>query len=349
MGRLPDDVAALIAAQALVLPKATRQQLREAELAATTDRYATHPATAERIASVERWNPPGVFALEGPASRLFAHLDEVSREATLHHYRLAVGEAFREENVFAATELTERMERDAAESVVLEKWLGTDVIYWLDLPEQPEDVAPATAAAEPLGYDREEFSRLVAAKLTSQTQELLAGESIRIDGVEPLEKSGQALRARAEELRRMAAPIVAKLAEAARGENEARQAWAVYVAMQKTREAFCESFLLIRVAKAVGAAGDGDAASVAGRVERIYARGQGRADEVMEHLKRFPSPIVLDSRLAAFAGLQLDPGDGDPDDVLDRFGERWAALARLTLARLCRHALPPSGQDAMLS
>jgi Zn-dependent protease with chaperone function len=86
IGRLPDDLTALVAAQCSNVPPETAEQITRHVLAAGTARRDTHPSAADRIASVRRAAVQGEFELDGSAARLFRDLSALSRLASRHHY-----------------------------------------------------------------------------------------------------------------------------------------------------------------------------------------------------------------------------------------------------------------------
>jgi hypothetical protein len=90
-GRLPDDLSDLILALAARVPHATVQKIEKALKKAKTGLFDTHPSHADRLASARRENAPGVFHLEGPATRLFKDFPKLSRAASLDFYRQVIG------------------------------------------------------------------------------------------------------------------------------------------------------------------------------------------------------------------------------------------------------------------
>jgi hypothetical protein len=90
--RLVDDLPRLVHHYWSSMDGALRSSVNDAVLAETADRYATHPSPSDRIASVRRQNPSGVFNLEGPAERLFRNFDSLSGRITEAHYLQSLGE-----------------------------------------------------------------------------------------------------------------------------------------------------------------------------------------------------------------------------------------------------------------
>jgi Zn-dependent protease with chaperone function len=89
--RLPDDFPAMVSAHARqVLSKEWGDM--EAEMRqTTTGLFDSHPAYPDRLASAKKENAPGVFHLDGPASRLVNNFPTVSRNATRDLYRAVFG------------------------------------------------------------------------------------------------------------------------------------------------------------------------------------------------------------------------------------------------------------------
>jgi Zn-dependent protease with chaperone function len=90
-GRLPDDFSALIHGLADSVAQRERRKIEKNLKKIKTGFFDTHPAYADRLASVRRENAPGVFHLDGPATRLFKDFPQMSRAVTLHFYREAFG------------------------------------------------------------------------------------------------------------------------------------------------------------------------------------------------------------------------------------------------------------------
>jgi hypothetical protein len=86
VGRLPENVPALISTRTAHLTAESAQAIATHELSRTTGRLDTHPCTAERIAAVSREARAGIFQGEGLADRLFRDMPALCAEATRHHY-----------------------------------------------------------------------------------------------------------------------------------------------------------------------------------------------------------------------------------------------------------------------
>lgn len=90
-GKLPDDFSGLIHNLAERTPPRDRRKIEKKLKKIKTGFFDTHPSHEDRVASVRRENAPGVFHLDGPATRLFKDFSKTSREATLDFYREALG------------------------------------------------------------------------------------------------------------------------------------------------------------------------------------------------------------------------------------------------------------------
>lgn len=90
--RLVDDFVALALENENNLPEEVREEVRKHVEEETTGLLDTHPASAERIASVLRLDAPGLFTFEGPASELFADFGTLSRSATRDYYAAVLGD-----------------------------------------------------------------------------------------------------------------------------------------------------------------------------------------------------------------------------------------------------------------
>jgi Zn-dependent protease with chaperone function len=90
-GRLPDDLSALVAALADGVSREDVVRIERELSKSKTGLFDTHPAHGERLASARRENAPGVFHLDGPATRLFKDFPRTSRAISLDLYRQVIG------------------------------------------------------------------------------------------------------------------------------------------------------------------------------------------------------------------------------------------------------------------
>jgi len=109
-GRLGDDLSALVMANLKQMPDKVRDQIKEATLAAKTGWSDTHPGDRDRVRSARQENAPGVFRLEGPATRLFANFSGLSIAVTFDYYREVLGNRVKKENLIPTAQLVGRQE-----------------------------------------------------------------------------------------------------------------------------------------------------------------------------------------------------------------------------------------------
>ncbi len=107
--RLVDDFVALALDNEVNLPDAVREEVRKLVEEETTGLLDTHPATSERIASVQALDAPGLFNHDGPARLLFTDFEALCRSATRDLYTVVLGdEAARHKRVPFAEYIAER-------------------------------------------------------------------------------------------------------------------------------------------------------------------------------------------------------------------------------------------------
>ena len=88
---LPEDLAALTMWRESTMPADVRNKINEAAVHAKTGWGDTHPADADRIASVTKLRAAGVFHKEGPATELFVDYPSLSKAVTRHYFATEVG------------------------------------------------------------------------------------------------------------------------------------------------------------------------------------------------------------------------------------------------------------------
>ena len=93
--RVPDDFPVLVRQVEAEIDATTRESLIAMSFAATTERFATHPSPADRIANVEGITGivprEGVWSPAPPAASLFRDFAAVCRRTTERHYQQALG------------------------------------------------------------------------------------------------------------------------------------------------------------------------------------------------------------------------------------------------------------------
>lgn len=89
--RVPDDLSALILRISERIPEKDFRKIEKDLKKGKTSFFDTHPSDAERLASVRQEDAPGIFHLEGRATRLFQNFEKLSRAVTLKFYRTVIG------------------------------------------------------------------------------------------------------------------------------------------------------------------------------------------------------------------------------------------------------------------
>lgn len=154
--RFAQDIPALMAARHQGAGSELVDTVKRITLEEATDRFATHPSPAERIANVRTLGGEGLFTLDGPATRLFADFGALSRAASEHHYQHVLGfdlpnlELLPVEAVTA--ESAGQQKREAARADLF--GYARSVTRWLRWPDQQP------AGAEPVAFDDGEYWRL---------------------------------------------------------------------------------------------------------------------------------------------------------------------------------------------
>lgn len=129
-----------------------RQQLTPRVLAriekavdeARTERFSTHPADRDRIASAYREGPVGVFRSDLPARALFRDYDTLATMVSRDFYQSVLGDAVAEESLRTSEEMLARKASAAREREATDRYFGP-LAPLLGLPPLPD----ATALAAP--------------------------------------------------------------------------------------------------------------------------------------------------------------------------------------------------------
>lgn len=96
-GRVPDDLSALILRISERIPEKDFRKIEKVLKRRKTSVFDTHPSDEERLASVRRESAPGIFHLEGSATRLFHNFENLSRAVTLKFYRTVIGKRVKQD------------------------------------------------------------------------------------------------------------------------------------------------------------------------------------------------------------------------------------------------------------
>lgn len=108
--RLPESLPSLIHHRAATLAPDLRQEIAKDAEASRTGWFDTHPCDADRIRAARALKQSGVFAVEEPATGLFANFAELSKAVTVHQYQNEMELKFEAANLVP----TEEMLREAA-------------------------------------------------------------------------------------------------------------------------------------------------------------------------------------------------------------------------------------------
>ena len=88
-GDLADDFSRFTLHFAASMPAEVKAKIAKVEPKASL--FSTHPSDTDRIASVRRFDHPGVFHVDGRARDLFRHFDATSRNVTWDFYCQLLG------------------------------------------------------------------------------------------------------------------------------------------------------------------------------------------------------------------------------------------------------------------
>ncbi|QDU47634.1 Protease HtpX [Symmachiella dynata] len=115
-GLYPDDLAKVMLKMGDELtPKALRQ-IKQSGDEEKTGIFDTHPCDKDRIASSEREKAPGIFHVDGPASKLFQNFEGLSKNVTWDLYR-DIGSPIKPQNMDPVEKLFEKEEEPTQPSV----------------------------------------------------------------------------------------------------------------------------------------------------------------------------------------------------------------------------------------
>lgn len=106
--RLPEDLPALIVAEAERLSPEARQEIEKGISESRTYMLATHPSDRIRIQRTRSENEPGIFHLAEPASVLFVDFDALCREVTFTFYQGLIGPEVRREHLLPRSDVDQK-------------------------------------------------------------------------------------------------------------------------------------------------------------------------------------------------------------------------------------------------
>lgn len=200
--RLADDLPALVRANLGQIPDDLRKRLIADGLAGSAGMYASHPATADRIASGSAEPERGVFSGDGPATRLFRDFPGICRRATIAWYQDEAGLPVQAANLVATGSLVAKAEEEQLAARAAEGVFGP---LWRDgtlFAEGPAAVpSPDTAALAREAEAIDERIRVL------RTADALLAAGLRIDANDadipaPTRAAAQAALNAAREVRR---------------------------------------------------------------------------------------------------------------------------------------------------
>ncbi len=110
-GKLGDDLPSLIVAKMNQMPEPLIRTLGERIDSRAEGLFSTHPSMAKRIERARRHDYSGVFALDCPASELFADFGVLAKAITLHFYQDVIGPRFRATNLVSTEVLTKQQKQ----------------------------------------------------------------------------------------------------------------------------------------------------------------------------------------------------------------------------------------------
>ncbi len=145
--RLVDDFFELAQHHADSMTPDERHSMRESRLAEKTGRFDTHPSDADRIASAELEDAPGVFQFDVPASVLFRDFAATCRTETLNFYQEQVGDEIAASQLVPTQDILARRKALQQQDEATERVLADLYAYQWVLPF-PVELQPATEPLE---------------------------------------------------------------------------------------------------------------------------------------------------------------------------------------------------------
>ncbi len=169
-GRLADDLPEFVRIRRSGLTAAELAEADQQAAAEPTKWHHTHPSDRARTAAAEAAASAGVFALDAPATALFADFGALSRAASLAWYRAQQGLVLKPDSLVPTAALLAQANTERAARQSFDEWLGSALS--LDRPlafvlppasdETPaaELLARRERAAEALPKLRRELERM---------------------------------------------------------------------------------------------------------------------------------------------------------------------------------------------
>lgn len=139
-GKLGRSVPELVAVNRRRLPKTVMASIERAVDESTTERFATHPADRERIASAYREGERAIFESDLPARVLFRDFDALSEVVSLDFYRASLGDEVTEDRLREVEDLVAAQDAAEVDFKACRRFLGV-LASPLSLPPLPEEDA----------------------------------------------------------------------------------------------------------------------------------------------------------------------------------------------------------------
>lgn len=332
--RFAQDIPALMAARHRGAGSELVSTVKRMTLEEASDRFATHPSPAARIANVRPLGGGGLFTLDGPATRLFEDFGALSQSASEHHYQHVLGFELPDLVLLPAEAVTaesgEQQRREAARHDLF--GYARSVTRWLRWPGQPP------AETGPVPFEDEEYWRLHEEVIMQSGGLALLDSGARIQAdvfkvskSEPAaagmdhERSMARLGEEASKLRAQAASQLARLWRAAEL-PEAKDDFAAFRAILAEQDALFGARLALVAHDLIEA----NAEHIPGDAAAAMRRYESRAWEMRQEIL---------ARLAPLAG-QLSP----PDELSGARATQWFLnqadwLSEELLQRVCWRVL----------
>ena len=149
--RLPDDLPRLVMNNVHQIREPILTQIREANQAAKTELFSSHPADAERAARALADTPgPGLFQLDGPATDLFRDFADLCKTATRDHYRGTIGLQVHDNQLYPVEEVEQTQQLNSEGFQALRRFFRNRYtgIRPIPLPSSPPEPAADVERAQ---------------------------------------------------------------------------------------------------------------------------------------------------------------------------------------------------------
>lgn len=341
MGRLPDDVARLIAERTADLGEESVEQITKQVAGQVTKTSDTHPAPTERIEAVRRFGAEGVLRLTGAPGQLFRDVEGVCKAATRHHYETVLRVELDRVRLVGTGETVRSARQQRA----------YDAAVWALFAESPEFVGrwmrlPGRGTGGGKRLDREAYARAVETNLLHFAGLVIRSNGVRVNAptfrlsetdVVGIRAQEAASRRYLEELRaafnayaRPVAEEMERAVERGRGLTPgAERAWACSAALAQCREELDE---IRRLWSAHGVVRENgrlfQTAACANILEDLDGRMRGLMEGIRKATAEVPASVILDPRAEGTVGAQLGAHDAEV------FLRRSEVLASVALSHL---------------